>query len=94
MSLKNSSQHLSQDNGKLREEKKMIENKFEVFKTESDKMNEARMQDRLKIDSLIAFCNLIENCRFERDEMSECVAELPNLISNYLNGSVSTLTFK
>mgnify|MGYP000945759394 FL=1 len=94
MGLKNSNQHLSEDNRKLREEKKTIEAKFEAFKSEVDKMNEVRMQDRLKIDSLIAFCNLIENCRFDKDEMGEQLSELPNLIPNYLNGISPTLVFK
>lgn len=94
MNMKNSNQRLAADNFKLNEDKRQLETKFGYFKDEYDKMNEIRMQERLKIDSLVAFCNLLENYGCSCEESTSQIADLPRLIINYLNGSIQTLNFK
>ena len=94
MGLKNSNQHLSAEVSKLVEEKKMLVTKYDLLKNDYDKANELRMNDKLKLDSLVSFCNLIENCNYQSEELAQQLANLPELIANYLNGKVSTLLFK
>lgn len=94
MGLKSSNQHLTLEVSKLNEEKKTLEFKYEALKNEHDKINETRLNEKLKIDSLISFCNLIENCNLPSEDLAQQLTHLPEIITNYLKGYVSTLTFR
>lgn len=94
VNLRNSNQHLSIEISKVNDEKKSLETKLDSLKADFDKMNEIRMQDRLKIDSVLAFCNLLENCSCTGEEISQHLADFPNLIMKYLDGNLSSLGFK
>ena len=74
-------------------EKKEIEKKYDILKIESEKNNEMRMQDRLRIESVITFCGLMENCNLSPEANSK-MGEVPTFIANYLKGVSKSISPK
>jgi DNA repair exonuclease SbcCD ATPase subunit len=90
---KNIIENSNENTTKLKQENKDLESKIEKFRGEVDKVKQSKILEKTKIDSVITFCELMDNCVFPKSELVEKLSELPIMISNYLKGEVETIAF-
>ena len=82
---KNIAETLKENLDRIYNEKKEIGKKYETLKIEFDKNNEIRLQDRLRMDSVITFCGFMESCNLPT-EVASRMGDLPTIIASYLKG--------
>jgi len=90
---KNIIENSNENTTKLKQENKDLESKIEKLRGEVDKVKQSKILEKTKIDSVITFCELMDNCVFPKSELVEKLSELPIMISNYLKGEVETIAF-
>jgi len=90
---KNIIENSNENTTKLKQENKDLEAKIDKFRAEVDKVKQSKILEKTKIDSVITFCELMDNCVFPKSELVEKLSELPIMISNYLKGEVETIAF-
>jgi hypothetical protein len=64
-------------------DKRELETRVDSMKKEHDKMNELCMQEKMKMDSVVTFCSLMENYSLDPNIK---LPDFPSIISNYLRG--------
>ena len=90
---KNTIEILKENLERTLSEKKETEKKYDTLKIESEKNNEMRMQDRLRMESVITFCGLMDNCTLSPEANSK-MGEVPTFIANYLKGGSKSISPK
>ena len=88
---KNTMETLKENLDRIYNEKKEIGKKYETLKIEFDKNSEIRLQDRLRMDSVITFCGLMESCNLPT-EIASRMGDLPTIISSYLKGASKSIS--
>lgn len=90
---KNIIENNNENVSKLKEENKNMSFKIDKLRSEIDILNHTRIIEKTKVDSVITFCELMENCVFPKAELVEKLSELPLMITAYLKGQSETITF-
>ena len=90
---KNIIENANESINKLKQENKELEAKIEKLRSNADKASQSRILEKTKIDSVITFCELMDNCVFPKSELVEKLSELPLMISSYLKGETETIAF-
>ncbi len=76
------------------EDKKSNEKAREKLKKEISKANAQTFRSKSRLDNLLLFCKLIEDCSFSRDEILIKLAEIPNKIISFIKGETDDFTLQ
>jgi len=90
---KNIIENTNESMSKLKQENKELEAKIEKLRSNADKASQNRIVEKTKIDSVVTFCELMDNCVFPKSELVEKLSELPIMLSSYLKGETETIAF-
>ena len=90
---KNIIENTNENMAKLKQENKDLETRIEKQRSDIDGLNQNRIIEKTKIDSVITFCELMENCVFPQAELVEKLSELSLMIASYLKGKSATIAF-
>jgi uncharacterized coiled-coil protein SlyX len=71
---------------KTEEEKKTIEKNSEKHRQALFKLNEKFLKTKSKLDNLLIYCKLMENCSYSKQEFMSKLAEIPPTIIAYIKG--------
>jgi hypothetical protein len=68
------------------EDKKNLEKSSEKNRQALFKLNEKFLKTKSKIDNLLIYCKLMENCSYSKQEFTTKLAEIPPTIIAYIKG--------
>lgn len=93
MTQKNLIENTNENMSKLKLDNKALEAKIEKLRAEIDSSGRAKTIERTKMDNVVTFLELIENCVFPEIELVEKLSEIPIMIVSYLKGLTETISF-
>ena len=92
--LKSTNELLSRDNNRLHMSNTELEQLISTLKKKQENFEDLRTKEKEKLESISAFCTLLQNRSLSGGEITQKLIEFPSIIIDYLNGKSKELTFK